>query len=338
MLRVVVCTILATAYVLLIIFSQKPKPFDRKHNSLDSLARRFGQPIFDPLVAKKEKVVDHEKPKNVTTSHKDDDDNKEFYDEGRLNTRRRLIALFPQLDVSPKDETIDYFELEAWIVQQAIDSLHYRTEQELEFRDKDGDGFVSFSEYFPQITEADLEKNKTGHGEAGWWMEQFKNADFDRNGYLNLYEFRDFLHPEDSRNDHIQKWLLKEKIRQLDHDNDQHLSLDEFEVGAYKTYKSYVEFETGKPALDPATVFSQLDLNKDRLLRAEELKPLFQYFSPGELAYAKYYTRYLINEADDNGDGKLSLNEMLKHDNVFYNTIYADTIHDEDGDSYHDDL
>lgn len=35
------------------------------------------------------------------------------------------------------------------------------------------------------------ERNETKHGDAGWWMEQFKNADLDTSGALNLYEFRE---------------------------------------------------------------------------------------------------------------------------------------------------
>lgn len=33
-----------------------------------------------------------------------------------------------------------------------------------------------------------------------------------------------------------------------------------------------------------------------RLLSPEELLPIIPYVYPGELAYAKYYTSYLINE------------------------------------------
>jgi hypothetical protein len=30
-----------------------------------------------------------------------------------------------------------------------------------------------------------------GHGEAGWWKEQFENADIDQNGSLNFDEFKE---------------------------------------------------------------------------------------------------------------------------------------------------
>lgn len=34
----------------------------------------------------------------------------------------------------------------------------------------------------------------------------------------------------------------------------------------------------------------------DRFLSPEELFPIIPYVYPGELAYAKYYTSYLMNE------------------------------------------
>lgn len=39
------------------------------------------------------------------------------------------------------------------------------------------------------IIKMKTEKNEKGHGEAGWWMEQFNNSDFDHNGSLDIEEF-----------------------------------------------------------------------------------------------------------------------------------------------------
>ncbi|CAL5367672.1 unnamed protein product [Camellia sinensis] len=181
-------------------------------------------------------------------------------------------------------------------------------------------------------------RNEMGHGEAGWWKEQFKNADIDLNGILNFYEFRDFLHPEDSNNEQIHKWLLTEKLKPIDYDHDEKLSFLEFKNGIYDIYKNYVEFENGGANVPyPEDVFVELDVNEDKLLRVEELKPIFHYLSPGELSYAKYYAIYLIQEADDNEDGKLTLDEMIWHENIFYNSVYEDGIFDDD-DDLHEEL
>ncbi|XP_061367040.1 uncharacterized protein LOC133310157 isoform X1 [Gastrolobium bilobum] len=73
-----------------------------------------------------------------------------------------------------------------------------------------------------------------------------------------------------------------------------------------------------------------------RLLSPEDLIPILPYIYPGELAYAKYFTCYLMNEANDNEDGKLSLQEMLDHEFIFYNTVDADG--HQESDDEHDEL
>lgn len=37
----------------------------------------------------------------------------------------------------------------------------------------------------------ETDENEKGYGEAGWWMEQFKNADVDSNGLLDFNEFKE---------------------------------------------------------------------------------------------------------------------------------------------------
>ncbi|KAL3521666.1 hypothetical protein ACH5RR_019815 [Cinchona calisaya] len=345
--KAVVCSMLATALVLIVLLPKNSKPNHHKHEyPLHGLSRRLGSSpiIFGPIVAKAHRNAEENASNNNNNDNKasypSEEDKKYFNDDGTLNLRLRLMVLFPVLDVAPHDGMLDARELEAWLTQQAVDRLHYRTQRELELRDKDGDGSISFSEYLPQFTKEDIERNETKHGEAGWWMEQFRDADVDRNGTLNLYEFRDFLHPEDSRNESIQRRLLREKLRLMDKDNDQKLNLLEFEIGAYNNYKAYLEYESLENNNVPtaADVFDKLDVDQDKLLRVEELKPLFKYLSPGELVYAKYYTNYLIQEADENGDGKLTLDEMLNHEHIFYNAIYDNGRYEDEDYIFHDEL
>ncbi|KAK9292032.1 hypothetical protein L1049_019986 [Liquidambar formosana] len=88
----------------------------------------------------------------------------------------------------------------------------------------------------------------------------------------------------------------------------------------------------------PEEIFDKLDVNKDKFLTVEELIPILRYLYPGELSYAKHYSSYLIHEADDNGDGRLTLDEMLNHEYIFYSTVYDDRNEDDDDDFIHDEL
>lgn len=44
------------------------------------------------------------------------------------------------------------------------------------------------------IVKPKAEKNETGHGEAGWWNQQFINADADKNGLLDFDEFNKYIY------------------------------------------------------------------------------------------------------------------------------------------------
>ncbi|XP_054796256.1 uncharacterized protein LOC129301686 [Prosopis cineraria] len=357
--KVVVYAVMATAFLFFFIVLS---PLIQDQRRGPGLNRRFGYNIrergvsFDPLEnrinSERSETRDDGKKlaaagsfmdaKNMNT---DVDSNTTLFNEvmetyqyltagGKLNTTMRLTILFPLLDRDPKDYLISFNELEAWILQQSLDRLNYMTSNELNSKDKNGDSAISFREYLPQFSDSDLEKKGMGHGEAGWWQERLDMADLDHNGLLNFSELKDFLHPEDSKNEEMQKWLLRDRMKRMDYDNDGKLNFKEFEDHVYSTYVSYMEFETaGKNVPQAHQKFHELDVNKDNFLSVEELMPILQYLYPGELAYARFYTIYLINEADDNEDGKLSLEEMINHEIIFYHTVHADDSHED-----HDEL
>ncbi|CAK7324207.1 unnamed protein product [Dovyalis caffra] len=347
MARVVAYVLITITFIVFITFS----PINNHGRATPALNRRLGSklsmPNFDPLVVKIQRVAEEKGHAgeggdaidlDKNSYAKEVEDAGEYLsDDGRLNITLRLLFLFPLLDKQPKDGLISFEELEAWNIDQARDRLAYMTQREIQSRDKDGDGAISFKEYFPQFSNDDIEKNEMEHGEAGWWMEQFRNADVDRNGTLDFDEFNNFLHPEDCKNEEIQKWILREKLKRMDDDLDGKLNLAEFSKYAYDSYKSYAEFESNVARVPSAPdKFFELDLNKDNFLSVEELIPMIQYLKPGELSYAKHYTSYLIQETDDDGDGYLSLDEMLNHEYTFYGTFFQD---DEDyDDEFHDEL
>ncbi|XP_030500254.2 uncharacterized protein LOC115715727 [Cannabis sativa] len=346
MAKAVIYALVAAAFVLLITLG----PSEHRHNSsggghshFGRVNRRFGNRsralVFDPLVAKIERYSEGKGSSN----HEDgvDDDEVEQYigSEGTLNITLRLMIVFPMLDKSPKDGFINSLELNNWVRNMAVERLNQRTKKEMISHDQNHDGSISFLEYLPQFSDEDIEKNEMGHGEAGWWKQQFINADIDHNGTLSLNEFKDLLHPEDSDNEEIKKWLLKEKLEVMDSDKDGKLNFMEFCEHAYEIYKNYVEYETSWLQVSSAEEkFAELDINKDKFLGVEELIPILSYLHPGELSYAKYYAGYLMKEADDNKDGKLTLEEMLNHESIFYSTVYNDDTYEDFEDDFHDEL
>ncbi|PON81240.1 Parvalbumin [Trema orientale] len=334
MAKAVVYALLAAAFVLLVILG----PSNNRSRDHLGLHRRLGNrlraPAFDPLVAKIERYAEEKGSKEGGNDVADQvaGANRFFNDEGVLNITLRLIVLFPLLDKAPEDGVVSSSELNSWIRDMAVERLNYRTRRELASHDENGDGAISFREYLPQFSDEDIgretdvdkrdygigtEKNGMKHGEAGWWKQQFVNADVDNNGTLSFDELR----------------------KRMDYDKDGKLNFMEFSDHAYEIYKNYIEYETaGVQVVSSAEEkFAELDVNKDKFLALEELIPILSYLNPGELSYAKYYANYLIQEADDNKDGKLTLDEMLNHEYVFYSTVYDDT-QDDFEENFHDEL
>ncbi|GMH18348.1 hypothetical protein Nepgr_020189 [Nepenthes gracilis] len=353
MAKAVAYTLAAAAFILFVLLSHKPV----KSNTHIPLGRRLGfkHPNFDPLITKLERkatgkrvTISHEIDSNdsvtlndaISSDSDDDAEGDVYFDHnGRLNMTIRLMALFPLIDNLPKDGMVEFRELEAWNLKQATERLDYRTRRELMAHDEDGDGCISFKEYLPRFSDADIEKNNMEHGEAGWWKERFTNADADGDGLLNYEEFKSFLHPEDSSNEKIQEWLLQEKIRRMDRDNDRRLNFNEFRDVAYDIFRKYYEFQSHArgDVPSPEDEFAYLDVNKDRFLTVQELKPIRHYLSPGERDYASYFTTFLMQEADDNKDGKLTPEEMVNHEDAFYDAVYTEEDDEDDGD-FHDEF
>ncbi|XWS38003.1 hypothetical protein CRYUN_Cryun19dG0093200 [Craigia yunnanensis] len=69
--------------------------------------------------------------------------------------------------------------------------------------------------------------------------------------------------------------------------------------------------------------FAELDINKDKkfLIPVPCLSILFS-----------------SQLADDNKDGNLTVEEMLNHENILYNSLYDDSIEDGGFDDIHDEL
>ncbi|BAF16204.1 uncharacterized protein [Oryza sativa Japonica Group] len=265
-----------------------------------------------------------------------------FGSDGELNVKERLLYLFPMLDRAPKDGGVSCGELEAWLRRQAADRLDAVARRELKRHDKDGDGVVTLREYLAVDHDQHIDWTDTEHGEPGWWLHKFISADRDHSGAMDFIELNDFLHPEDSSQEKVKLWLLKDKLSGMDHDRDGKLSLDEFISQFHMIdHNSIVEHsaDDDTSCAEAEKKFRELDSNNDGYLTVEEARPVIQSLISGEFSYAKSHAKLLM-KADDNKDNKLSLEEMLNHYLSFYNIVYMDDHYDYDdiGNNIHDEL
>lgn len=162
----VVYSLLATALIVLMVYS----PSKQRLHNLHGLNRRLGYtghvPIFDPLVAMMERYAEEkglgDQNHPIDLEHDSviangvEEAHEYLSEEGKLNITLRLVSLFPLLDHAPKDGFITYNELKHWITAQAKERMDYRTHKELAAHDKDGDGAISFKEYLPQFSIEDI--------------------------------------------------------------------------------------------------------------------------------------------------------------------------------------
>jgi len=92
--------------------------------------------------------------------------------------------------------------------------------------------------------------------------------------------------------------------------------------------------EWGAPDPKAKVKFAELDANKDGFLTAAELRAVAATLHPGEMDFAHSQAEHLIEQADGDSDGKLSLDEMHTNQYVFYSTAFGSSY---DGD-YHYEL
>ncbi|CAN6237586.1 unnamed protein product [Urochloa humidicola] len=348
-------------FLLLRLSPSSPSPTPHPHRRLRLRARaqhhhNHHQIPFDPVVADLERRLEDREwerlaaaglhapgmeaapvPEDLSDGEAGADEDY-LNDAARFNVTRRVEELFPGIDVGPADGAVTGDELAAWNLANARREVLHRTARELELHDRDRDGRLAFGEYErPSWAWRFDDHNSTNDG-VGWWKEEhFSAADMDDDGFLNLTEFNDFLHPADTTNPNLLHWLCKEEVRERDKDNDGKLNFQEFFGGLFYSIRHYddegITDDTGGSDAPAKKSFSHLDLDNDGLLSADELKPIIGNLHPSEHFYAKQQADYVISQADTNKDGQLSMKEMIENPYVFYNALFTENDY-----GFHDEL
>lgn len=363
----VILYITVALFILILISFSPSSPPHRHHRRLklrSSFDVKQHSPItFDPLVAEIERRREdkewerhyfEENHKEFTSENsapgaeaqpewEDFIDAEDYLNDDRFNITQRLVSLFPQIDLDPVDGFVSVDELTEWNMKSAQKEVMHRTARDMELHDKNHDGFVSFQEYEAPSwarTLSSSDDNSSIHN-IGWWSgEHFNASDGDGDGLLNQTEFNDFLHPIDSNNPRLLRWLCKEEIRERDTDKDGKLNFKEFFHGLFDSIRDYDEeghnssHNSNDSTESPAKkLFAELDKDNDGYLSEEEMLPVVDKLHPPERYYAKQQADYVISQADTDKDGRLSLHEMIDNPYVFYSAIF-----NEEDDYYHEEF
>lgn len=283
-----------------------------------------------------------------------------------FNVTKRLEEIFPLIDLD-QNGLVSREELRIWHYAQARNHSENRAEHEFDVTDNDHDGFVTLKEYLEDDFDVDVTGNGTEKEMEEYNVRWIRNArkvfeltDTDKDGKLNRTEFFYFIHPEEGkRGSEIGKHLVAETIRDHDTNMDEKLNFTEFyeslfhqvdeveeePVGSDDKTNSNEEGSNNNDAYDESVMrvralalFARLDKDKDGLVTSHELhadEASYKKLHPTNDDHARDQSGSLVDDADENKDGGLSLVEILKNKMMFYSTAMTseDDYHD-----YHDEF
>jgi len=232
----------------------------------------------------------------------------------------RLKTLAKSHDANNND-IIEAEELEKWIIQsfQLLD----REEALDKFKDDDEnkDGKVTFAEIMGKMygyTEEelkDVENAEKSEDDADVMQmvtddkKRFGAADVDKDGFLDESEYYAYFQPYDYP--HMFPSEMERTMKEFDKDSDGFVSMEEF-VG------EELDEET---RLSEVTNFEDLDKDKDGKLTSEEMRP---WVLPDNNDVAKEEVEHLVQTCDENGDGHLSIEEIVKKEDEFISSSATD--------------
>lgn len=224
----------------------------------------------------------------------------DFLEEGLFNISDRIIKLFPLIDASPSDGRISLDEMTAWHLRIAEQGSVHRTLRELKASDANGDQQATLQEALVSVGMGDPD-DETIQDQRESYIRRFHLADVNKDDVLNVTEFHDFLHPEESSNDALLQALIQDEMR-FEQDEDSEEAKRSKEEKLHGSFQSF-------------------DSNKDGYIDKEEFRPIMKALWPSQRDFAVIHSKDITKQADGDGDGSLTLQEMLNHPHAFYQTV-----------------
>ncbi|KAM4553334.1 reticulocalbin-2 [Fundulus diaphanus] len=238
--------------------------------------------------------------------------------------REKIIEIVKKIDTNG-DSLLSAEEITLWIQhvyrQYALEDAEERF---TEF-DLNKDGLVTWEEYgsvaHDQLINFDVDTVLEDPEQESLRQlllkekRRFDFADVDGTPGLNVTEFLAFTHP--SEVDYMADFAIEDVLNEYDTDKDGFITLAEFIGNVRNEGESPSQWE-----LEETVRFKELyDQDKDgRLDRDEQLR----WVAPNSYGSAREEALHLIKEMDQDGDGQISVSEVLKNQETFMNSEVTD--------------
>ena len=285
----------------------------------------FALPADADGIRKDARAKPHEDELSHEEHFKDGEHNAEFDREAFLGDRkeefdhlspeeaqRRLKILLKQVDADG-DSYVSSDELRAWVKDVFKNKMVQGMESDINEKDKNGDGLIDWDEflkdsYGDDVSADDEEMKKMIDRDR----KHYDVADTDKDGKLTATEFGSFLHPES--NPEMQALNAQETLEDMDRDKDGKLDLNEF-LGEWKDPDNDSQEEPDWVKEESDRFKNELDKNGDGILDSAELTA---WITPDtDATIVEEEVKHLISESDDDKDGKLSVEEVIAHHDIF---------------------
>ncbi|VDM40819.1 unnamed protein product [Toxocara canis] len=233
----------------------------------------------------------------------------EFDDLPAEESKRRLAIIARRMDTDG-DGFIDSNELTDWIHKSMISLDKEETAERFAEMDVDRDGFVTWQEYLTEAFgdgEAPVEEMDTDDRRL---MDEdrryFLAADDDHDNRLSAKEFDAFQNPE--HYPHMHKTLVEMTMLEKDRNFDGRVDLKEFmgDIGD--------NIESEWYTVEKSRFEDEYDADKNGFLEGDEIN---KWLIPNLNETARQEAEHLISSADKDGDGRLTVDEIVAEHAVF---------------------
>uniref|UniRef100_A0A1A7YUJ4 Reticulocalbin-3 n=1 Tax=Iconisemion striatum TaxID=60296 RepID=A0A1A7YUJ4_9TELE len=243
---------------------------------------------------------------------------------GLTEQKKKMMDIFKKIDRND-DNLLSPEEITVWIQHVYRKYALEDAEERFPEFDVNKDGIVTWEEYNSvahgqllnfddDIVLEDPEQESLRHLLLKE-KRRFDFADVDGTPGLNITEFLAFTHP--SEVDYMTDFAIEDVLSEYDTNKDGFITLSEFIGNARSEGDTPSQWE-----IEETVRFKELyDQDKDgRLNRDEQLR----WVAPNSYGSAREEALHLIKEMDLDGDGLISVAEVLKNQETFMNSEVTD--------------